>query len=229
MVFANGQCAGQRRSNTVALVQRRNEQDKRLELFGGGSIEFWSLDNPDVARGRRYGLIVVDEAAMVPNLLYVWDAVLRPTLVDLTGGAWFFSTPKGRNGFWQLWQRGQDAGEPEWRSWRGPTSENPHIPASEVEAMRRSMPERIFRQEIEAEFLDDAGGVFRRVMDAAVLTPRAPVAGRSRLRVDWQSIPTLRLSRYWTLPVAMVSGRNQMTTRYGQPLKALRALARRPS
>ncbi len=168
------------------VTQKTSEQDKRLELYGGGVIEFWSLDNPDVARGRKYKLVVVDEAAMVPNLLYVWDAVLRPTLVDLTGGAWFFSTPKGRNGFWQLWQRGQDAGEPEWRSWRGPTSENPHIPASEVEAMRRSMPERIFRQEIEAEFLDDAGGVFRRVMDAAVLTPRAPVAGRSYVfGVDW--------------------------------------------
>lgn len=174
------------KSTVAPVVQRRSEQDKRLELYGGGSIEFWSLDNPDVARGRKYGLIVVDEAAMVPNLMYVWDAVLRPTLVDMTGGAWFFSTPKGRNGFWQLWQRGQDEQEPEWQSWRGPTSENPYIPAGEVEAMRRSMPERIFRQEIEAEFLDDAGGVFRRVMEAAVLTPREPVSGRSYVfGVDW--------------------------------------------
>jgi hypothetical protein len=32
-----------------------------------------------------------------------------------------------------------------------------------------TLPERIFRQEILAEFIEDGGGVFRRVLDAAVL------------------------------------------------------------
>jgi hypothetical protein len=174
------------KSTVAPVVQRRSEQDKRLELYGGGSIEFWSLDNPDVARGRKYGLIVVDEAAMVPNLMYVWDAVLRPTLVDMTGGAWFFSTPKGRNGFWQLWQRGQDEAMPDWKSWRFPTSDNPFIKQSEIDEMRRTMPERIFRQEVLAEFLDDAGGVFRRVIEAAVLREQQPEQGRAYIfGVDW--------------------------------------------
>ena len=46
------------------ITARKNEQTRRLELITGGIIEFWSLDKPDVARGRKYHMIVVDEAAI---------------------------------------------------------------------------------------------------------------------------------------------------------------------
>jgi len=52
-------------------------------------------------------------------------------------------------------------------SWSFPTSSNPYIDLAEIEAARKMLPERIFSQEYLAEFIDDAGGVFRRVMDAA--------------------------------------------------------------
>jgi len=57
-------------------------------------------------------------------------------------------------------------------------SGNPYIEASEVEAAKRDLPEIIYRQEYLAEFVDDAGGVFRRVQEAAILTPQEPQAGR---------------------------------------------------
>lgn len=168
------------------MVVRPSEEEKRLELAGGGLIEMWSLDHPDVARGRKYKNIVIDEAAMIPDLMSVWNHVLRPTLADLQGSAWFLSTPKGRNGFWQLWQQGQDEQEPDWNSWKFPTSDNPFIPASEIEDMRRSMPSRIFEQEILAEFLEDAGGVFRKVIEAATLSTQEPARDRDYIfGVDW--------------------------------------------
>ena len=34
--------------------------------------------------------------------------MLRPTLVDFRGGAWFLSTPKGLNFFKRLYDRGAD-------------------------------------------------------------------------------------------------------------------------
>lgn len=168
------------------VTARTSEQDKRLELHGGGLIEMWSLDHPDAARGRRYHTIVVDEAAMIPDLMDVFSAVLRPTLLAYEGDAWFLSTPKGRNGFWQLWQRGQDEAYPDWKSWQFKTSDNPYIKPSEIDEMKRTMPERIYRQEVLAEFLEDAGGVFRRVVDAAVLSEREPEQGKSYIYgVDW--------------------------------------------
>lgn len=149
------------------VINRKNQQERRIEFITGGLLEFWSLDNPDAARGRRYKRLIVDEAALVRNLVDVWNLALRATLVDFAGDAFFLSTPKGRNGFWQMWQWGQDPALGEWASWQMPTSANPKIRPAEVEAMRLGMPERVFAQEIEAKFLEDAGSVFRRVVDAA--------------------------------------------------------------
>ncbi|MFA5445466.1 MAG: terminase family protein [Bacteroidales bacterium] len=160
------------------LKRNKNEQEHRLELVTGGVIEMWSAEAADAVRGRKYQRFIFDEIAMVPNLLEIWNAIIRPTLVDLKGDAYFKSTPKGRNGFWQLFQLGQDDNNPEWKSWQFPTSANPTIPASEIEAMQATMPEIIFRQEILADFIDDNAGVFRRVQEAAVLQPREPQAGR---------------------------------------------------
>lgn len=153
------------------IISRKNATERRIEFVTGGLIEFWSLENPDSVRGRRYKRVIVDEAAMVPSLMDVWNFVLRPTLADWLGDAWFLSTPKGRNGFWQLWQMGQDDAMPDWMSWQMPSTVNPKVPASEFEAMRLAMPERIYAQEILAQFLEDAGGVFRNVMACAVATP----------------------------------------------------------
>ena len=153
------------------ILSRRNIQERRLEFITGGLLEFWSLDNPDVARGRKYRRIIIDEAAMVPSLMDVWQYALRPTLADYQGDAWFLSTPKGRNGFWQMWQWGQDATMPEWASWQMPSSVNPLLAPSELDEMRRTMPERTYRQEIEAAFVEDGGGVFRRVQEAATAEP----------------------------------------------------------
>lgn len=97
------------------VVERTDSQQHRLELLGGGVIEMWSLDQPDVARGRKYRTVVIDEAAMVRHLEEAWNAVLRPTLVDIRGGAWFLSTPKGLNFFKRLYDRGADPGYPEDR------------------------------------------------------------------------------------------------------------------
>ena len=161
------------------ILSRRNIQERRLEFITGGLLEFWSLDNPDVARGRKYRRVIIDEAAMVPTLMDVWQYALRPTLADYQGDAWFLSTPKGRNGFWQMWQWGQDAAMPEWASWQMPSSVNPTLAPSELDEMRRTMPERTYQQEILASFVEDGGGVFRRVTEAATAEPQdGKIGGR---------------------------------------------------
>lgn len=141
------------------ITKTRNAAQYRLELRTGrtSTIEFWSLDKPDVARGRAYGLIVVDEAAMVPDLEEAWHAVLRPTLVDLRGDAWFLSTPRGFNFFHSLYSLGQDADQREWASWRMPSSTNPHLPADELVAAQAQTDPVTYSQEYEAEFTMRAG------------------------------------------------------------------------
>lgn len=169
------------------VVERTDSQQHRLELLGGGVIEMWSLDQPDVARGRKYRTVVIDEAAMVRHLEEAWNAVLRPTLVDIRGGAWFLSTPKGLNFFKRLYDRGADPGYPDWAAWQMPTLSNPYIPADEVEDSRRTLPERTFAQEFEAVFLESEGQVFRKVLEAATATPQHGAADGHRYTIgcDW--------------------------------------------
>jgi phage terminase large subunit-like protein len=175
------------RRAAAPVLTRVDSQQHRLELLGGGVIEMWSLDQPDVARGRKYAEVIIDEAAMVRHLEEAWNAVLRPTLVDYRGGAWFLSTPKGLNFFKRLYDRGADPGYPDWAAWQMPTLRNPYIPADEVEDSRRTLPERTFAQEFEAVFLEDEGAVFRNVRESATAVPQQGAVDGHRYAVgcDW--------------------------------------------
>ena len=157
---------GELTTRLANVTARKSETEHRIDLLGGGCIEMWSLDNPDAVRGRHYRHAIINEAAMVKNLFDVWNNVIRPTLADLRGGADFPSTPRGLNDYYNLWQLAGDNAD--WSRAHYPTSANPHIPAEEIEAMRLSMPERVFRQEIMAEFVED-GSYFQNVDACASL------------------------------------------------------------
>jgi len=150
------------RAMLATVTANKHEDEHRLELITGGVMDMWSLDGPDAARGRKYKRVVINEAAQIAGLQDAWEQVIRPTLTDYIGDAWFASTPRGQNYFWRLWERGQDAiGFPDWKSWVYPTSTNPYISADEIEAARNELPGRVFEQEYLASFIDREGAVFR--------------------------------------------------------------------
>jgi hypothetical protein len=155
-------------------IAEKWETEHRIQLITGGVIDMWSLDNADAVRGRKYQRVTVNEAAQVANLQEAWERVIRPTLTDYAGDAWFGSTPRGRNYYWQLWMRGQR--EEGWKSWQFPTSTNPFIQPKEIEAAQAELPQLAFRQEYLADFLEGEGSVFRNVR--ACLT--APKGGEHR-------------------------------------------------
>ncbi|GIK73818.1 MAG: hypothetical protein BroJett021_28060 [Chloroflexota bacterium] len=144
------------------------QTDKLLSMPGGGTVQVRSADDPQSLRGEGLDFLVMDECAFIPEA--AWTEALRPALADRQGRALFISTPKGRNWFWRLWQMGQPPNA-QWASWRFATATNPFIQPEEIEAARGSLPERVFRQEFLAEFIDDAGGVFRRVAEMATAAP----------------------------------------------------------
>ena len=143
------------------ISTRKSDVELRIELVNGAVIECRSADNPDNLRGEGVHMLVVEEAAMMPGKL--WHEILRPMLADTNGRAVFISTPKGRNWFYMMYMRGLDSSYPDYASFTFPTSANPHVPPSEIEAARRDMPEDLFRQEILAEFLEESAGVFRKI------------------------------------------------------------------
>lgn len=159
------------------IIARANQTTGRIEYITGGSAEFWSLENEDAGRSRKYHEVGIDEAGLVQNLGDIWHAAISPTLIDYQGGAFLAGTPKGRNFFAQCYQWGQDPLMTDWASWQMPTNANPHIPESEIDRQRQSMPERLAQQEIDAIFLEDSGGVFRNVATCSTGTPQPPISG----------------------------------------------------
>ena len=149
--------------------------DRVVNFPGGGFVAVRSADNPDSLRGEGLDFVVMDECAFMQR--EAWTEAIRPALSDRQGNVLFISTPKGRNWLWEIYQRGV-SGEEGWQSWTFPTANNPYIAKEEIDAAKRDLPEMIFRQEYLAEFIDDAGGVFRRVQEAAVLEPREYEEGK---------------------------------------------------
>lgn len=148
------------------VIASSNKTEKKIEFITGGILEGWTLDKDGAGRGRKYKRVVIDEAARVKNLMDVFNYDLRPTLIDYSGDGYFLSTPKGLNDFFLLWEMASDS--PDWMRWQMPTQENPHLPLADVEAMRASMPERVAKQELDAEFLAD-GSFFQNVTECCVI------------------------------------------------------------
>lgn len=145
-----------------AIIERKKDSCI-IDTISGGRIDFWTMasssaDRSKVGRGRKYKVIVLDEFAHARYPESDWTKSISPTLADLDGNAWFFSTPWGRNYFWQLWSRG--GSHENWASWQMPTRCNPYIPSVAIERARQDLPADAFAQEYEAKFLDDAANPF---------------------------------------------------------------------
>ena len=196
------------------VIEERNVQEHRLGLLGGGIIDFWSLDQPNTARGRKYARAVIDEAAMIGGLEEAFNEVITPTLTDLHGDADLLSTPKGRNFFWRCYVRGQDAEFPEWASWTFPTLANEYVDPGVVESAKQQLPERVFRQEYLAEFLEESGGVFRGVNAVVDIGRKACAAEQGRsytLGVD-----LARVEDFTVLSVMDNTGKQAYHERFNQ-------------
>lgn len=150
----------------ASIIVSSNKTEKAISFITGGVLEGWTLDKEGAARGRKYKRVIVDEAAWVKNLYDVFNYDIRPTLIDYQGDAWFPSTPKGLNDYYKLWQMGGE--HPDWARWQMPTQENPYLSLSEIDEMRRVVPERVAKQELDAEFLED-GSFFQNVDACCVI------------------------------------------------------------
>lgn len=200
---------------TKPIQKKVSEQDKRIFLVTGGNIDFWTSENGDPCRSYRYKRVVLDETALTRNLERVWNDAVRPALADFRGDAWMPSTPRGQDAYWRFYCQGQDPLNAEWASWQMPTSTNPHIAAEEIEAARLGMPERSFRQEFLAEFMEDSGGVFRGVHLAVEkgrteIEPPKP-GSQYQLGVD-----LARVEDFTVLSVVDSSGRQVYFDRFNQ-------------
>ncbi len=164
---------------------RFSQSDWIIQFRGGGFLGIYSADNADAIRGEAFDLVVLDEAARMAE--GVWTDAIQPALADRDGDAILISTPQGLNWFWREWCRGQEDGRLV-ASWQARSAANP-IPSIQQAAERAvdRVPERSYRQEWLAEFVEDSGAVFHRVRERATAEHQADPVSRHEYAfgVDW--------------------------------------------
>jgi len=128
-----------------------NESELSITLHNGAVLRVFGADNADALRGLRFDGVVMDEVAdMKPE---VWQEVVRPALSDRRGWAVFIGTPKGINLFSQLYEQGQREASPGgWFSAMLRVDETGALPPEEIEALKREMSDKSYRQEYLCDF-----------------------------------------------------------------------------
>jgi hypothetical protein len=127
---------------------RASETELSIDFANGARIQLHGADEPDSLRGIYLDGVVFDEYGQMRPAM--WSEVARPMLVDRAGFAIFIGTPKGQNGFFDLWRNAE--GRPGWSRVLHKASDTGLIPAPELAAARRDMSAEEYEQEFECSF-----------------------------------------------------------------------------
>lgn len=143
----------------------------KLTLPNGSWVECKSTENPNGLLGEEVDLLIVDEAAMTPPNIY--ERYLFPVTTSRRGRTIFISTPFGKNWFYLKYVECTE--KEDGASFNFPSNTNPEFPKEEWERARKMLPEKVFKQEHLATFLDDAASVFRGIREIIADTYEQPV------------------------------------------------------
>ncbi len=164
------------------ILKSSSQTSGTIRTINGGVVECWTLGDPDAGRSRKYHMVGIDEAAFAKgagdvSMMDIWRRAIKPTLLDYRGRAVAASNTSGEdpeNFFWKI------TNEPEhgFVEYHSPSSENPYLPADEIEALRKSEHPLVFAQEYGAEWVNWSGLAFFALDNLLVDGKPAPMPAR---------------------------------------------------
>ena len=136
----------------------RRSAPPSIRLRTGAEVLFRSADEPDRLRGPNLSGIWLDEASLMPEDAFT-VAIGRLREAGEQGWLTATFTPKGR----QHWTYEVFAtGRPDTAIFRARTGDNPFLPGQFQATVRAQYTSTLAAQELEGEFLDAAGTLFKR-------------------------------------------------------------------
>jgi len=150
-------------------------------------IQFYHAQNPESLEGYGIAGYVFDEAAKIKEAAY---HAAKTTVTVTRGPMLFCSTPWGKNWFHRKCMaareemaRAKHEGRiPKQIFIRARTMDNPSVPKESIEAARKALSARLFRQYYEAEF-EDEGSVFTGYRKC-LYTPELDVYGDDQIWIS---------------------------------------------
>jgi len=148
----------------LAGIGKANESmlEMRVPTIDGGIsilyIAGW--ENRENFRGKKATLVVFDEVDTMRDFFLGWQEIFRPSLMDSKGNAIFIGTPKKES---QNLRRLEKTAEndKDFATFHFTTFDNPFIDRGELEKTKKEMDADTYRQEVLAEYVDNAGALFR--------------------------------------------------------------------
>jgi phage FluMu gp28-like protein len=140
------------------IVESTNFSNHEIKLKTGSKIYFRSSEREDGLRGYTFTYLFMDEASYQTEDAY--RRAIEPTALVHGRKVVLFSTPRGRDWFYQMYKLGHDSEYPNYASVRMEQGDNPYINQEEIAAAKKVLPEAIFRAEYGGEFLEGESMVF---------------------------------------------------------------------
>lgn len=136
--------------------------ESRLEMkvpttdSGYSTIFIAGWENRENFRGMKAHHITFDEVDTMKDFFIGWQEIFRPALMDTSGTADFIGTPKKENPNLRRLEKEESV-----ESFHFTTADNPFVPVEEIKKAQEEMDADTYRQEILAEYVDNAGALFK--------------------------------------------------------------------
>lgn len=137
-------------------TERVYEGDLCIRTVFGSELWVVGLDKPERVEGVPWDGGVLDEFANMREA--AWTEHIRPALSDRKGWCWFIGVPEGLNHYKEVADYAASGKDHDWGFYTWRSSEI--LPPEEVEAARRVLDSRTFRQEYEASFEGSSGRAY---------------------------------------------------------------------
>jgi hypothetical protein len=138
-----------------------NDSDLVIEGFGS-RLQFFSGENMDGIRGETFDYLTMDECDYLKA--GIWEEVLQPTILVRGKKVLKMSTPRGRGLLFKMQQLSYEHPH-QYQHFHFTSYDNPLIDHTEIDNIKRVIPDHIFKQEYLAEYVDNVAGVFKNIRE----------------------------------------------------------------
>jgi len=148
--------------------------DTEIIFKNSSKILFRSAASEDSLRGESVNFMILDEGAFIKSDTV--NTILLPMLNVKGKKCLVITTPKSKNWVFDWYTRGFT--DKMYRSFKFSTYDSPYANEDLINMFKESLPEKMFQQEIMADFID-ASSVFSNISEVMVIDRlEAPVANK---------------------------------------------------
>lgn len=130
-----------------------------LKWWNAGTVSIKSAEAAESIVSRGYHLIIIDEAAIVDELVFTQQIMGTARKAGIK--IFMITSPRGkRHWTYKMYLKGQDSSDTNYLSFQQPYTKNPHFNPT-LAKLIKDLPDWIYRQEYLAEFIEDGNSIIR--------------------------------------------------------------------